>query len=283
MRQLKDIVQDEQNMQMIVKLTNTYESLASMLVAQIKNQVMQAQKFFNELWNIYIQIRVDKLFRFGRESKDVMTNKELVIVISSAGGFSGDIDNRLIATMLKQYNRKKQDIIVIGHHGTILLSQAGILYKKFFKLPERDQNINVEPLIREIRQYKSTTVYYQTYISLMTQDIRRIELQAAIRELSEHVTPGTDVISESNYIFEPNAFDVVAHLERSMLQIALGQVIFDSKLAQYASRFRAMSVAHERADSSLADTKLLYNHTKRAIRDEQLKQIIVNLKKVPVR
>jgi F-type H+-transporting ATPase subunit gamma len=282
MRQLKDIAQEEQNMQMIVQLTNTFESLASMRISQIKNQVLEAQIFFNELWNIYIQIRVDKLFRFGRESNDVTTNKELVIVISSAGGFSGDIDHRLIATMLEQYDGNKQDIIVIGRHGTILLSQAGILYKKFFNLPEKDQNINVEPLIREIRQYKSTVVYYQTYVSLMTQDIRRIELQAAIWELSEHATPGTDIISESNYIFEPSAFDVVAHLERSMLQIALGQVIFDSKLAQYASRFRAMSVAHERADNSLADTKLLYNHTKRAIRDEQLKQIIIDLKKVPV-
>jgi F-type H+-transporting ATPase subunit gamma len=282
MKQLKDIAQDEQNMQIIVQLTNTFESLASIRIAQIKNQVLQAQKFFNELWNIYIQIRIDKLFRFGRKSNESMSDKELIIVISSAGGFSGDIDHRLIATMLKQYDRKDQDIIVVGHHGTILLAQAGVPYKKFFKLPEKDQNINVEPLIYEIRQYKNTVVYYQTYVSLMTQDIRRIELQAAIQELSEHAPPDKGVISESNYIFEPSAFDVVAHLEQSMLQIALGQVIFDSKLAQYASRFRAMSVAHERADTSLSDTKFLFNQTKRAIHDEQLKQIIVNLKKVVV-
>jgi ATP synthase F1 gamma subunit len=282
MRQLKDIAQEEQNMKMIVQLTNTFESLASMRIAQIKNQVMQAQKFFNELWNIYIQIRVDQLFRFGRQGNDTVSDKELVIVISSAGGFSGDIDHRLIATMLEQYDKTKQEIIVVGHHGAILLAQSGIAYSKYFKLPEKDVNINVEPLVREIRKYKSSIVYYQTYISLMTQDIRHIELQTAIQEMSEQAEAGQDIISERTYIFEPSAYDVVAYLERSMLQVALSQVIFDSKLAQYASRFRAMSVANDRADTSLADTKLLFNHTKRAIRDEQLKQIINDLKKVTV-
>ncbi len=282
MRQLNDIAQEELNTQMIVQLTNTFESLASMRIAQIKNQVLQAQKFFSELWNIYVQIRVDRLFRFGRQSNDTALGKELVIVISSAGGFSGDIDHRLIAEMLKQYDKAKQDIVVVGHHGAILLAQAGVAYRKYYKLPEKDININVEPLVKEIRQYRSTVVYYQTYISLMTQDIRHIELQAAIQELSEQAATGKDIISERNYIFEPSAYDVVAHLERSMLQIALSQVIFDSKLAQYASRFRAMSVANDRADTALADTRMLFNHTKRAIRDEQLRQIINDLKKVPV-
>jgi ATP synthase F1 gamma subunit len=283
MKQLSDIAQEEQNMRVIVQLTNTFESLASMRIAQIKNQVLQAQNFFAELWNIYVQIRVDKLFRFGRQSNENVSEKELIIIISSAGGFSGDIDHRLIATMLKQYDKTEQDIIVVGYHGTILLAQAGVAFKKYFKLPEKDTNINVEPLVREIRSYKSTVVFYQTYISLMTQDIRRIELQTAIMELSEQAAKSNDIISEKTYIFEPSAYAVVAHLERSMLQIALSQVIFDSKLAQYASRFRAMSLANDRANTSLSDTVLLYNHTKRYIHDEQLKQIINGLKKVLVK
>src|SRR3712207_7285068 len=50
--------------------------------------------------------------------------------------------------------------------------------------------------------------------------------------------------SEATYIFEPSAFVLVDHLERSMMQIALEQLILESKLAQYASRFRAMSASH---------------------------------------
>jgi F0F1-type ATP synthase gamma subunit len=72
---------------------------------------------------------------------------------------------------------------------------------------------------------------------------------------------------------------VVDHLERSMLQIAVSQLILDSKLAQYASRFRAMSASHQRADEAKADLHLMYNRAKRAMKDERLKEIVNGLKK----
>lgn len=67
-----------------------------------------------------------------------------------------------------------------------------------------------------------------------------------------------------------------------MLQIAMSQLILDSKLAQYASRFRAMTAAHEKAQESLGDVKLEYNQTKRAIKDQRLKEIINGMRKSKV-
>ena len=64
-----------------------------------------------------------------------------------------------------------------------------------------------------------------------------------------------------------------------MLQIAMSQLILNSKLAQYASRFRAMSASHERADEAKADLHLSYNRARRNIKDERLKEIINGLKK----
>jgi F0F1-type ATP synthase gamma subunit len=182
--------------------------------------------------------------------------------------------------MSKDYDHAKHDIIVIGHHGAILLTQAKIPFIKYFKLPEHDQNINVEPLVREIRHYSNTTVYYQSYISLMVQEVKHIGLKGAVNQLSASALATDDVISEETYIFEPSIYDLVAHLERSMLQIALSQLIYESKLAQYASRFKAMGAAHERAEDMRSDLHFIYSRTKRNVRDEQLKQIISGLKKV---
>jgi F0F1-type ATP synthase gamma subunit len=72
---------------------------------------------------------------------------------------------------------------------------------------------------------------------------------------------------------------VVDHLERSMMQIALSQVILDSKLAQYASRFRAMSAAKEKANDTKSELHLEFNRSKRAIKDARLKEIINGLRK----
>lgn len=267
----------------LVELTSVFEGLASMRISQIKNKVLEAQKFFDELWTIYTQLRVDSMFRFGRsQNTHSVIDKELFVIITAEGGFSGDIDQKLISLMLKSYDKTKQDIVVIGHHGAVQLAQNGIAFKKYFKLPEHDENINSAPIVLEVQKYKTTTVYYQTYVSLMVQDVKRISLSAAVQEKGHNVKPGPDIISEDNYIFEPSTFAVVDHLERSMLQIALSQVILESKLAQYASRFRAMSTAHNRADDLFGDLSLMYNRSMRQTKDERLKEIMNGLRKTKV-
>jgi ATP synthase F1 gamma subunit len=274
MKRPQEIAVEEANMATIVGLTSAFESLASMKISQTKTQVLQSQGFFNQIWHIYSQLRVDGMFRFGRSKHDSVIDKDLIIAVTAEGGFSGDIDQRLITMMLKEYDPKKHDIIIIGHHGATQLSQMHIQYLKYYKLPEKDNNINVQPLIQMLKQYRTGLVYYQSYITLTSQEIKRIELHTAVQEAGKQVGKNDEIISELNYIFEPSTFEVVAHLERSMLEITLGQVILDSKLAQYASRFKAMTVAKDRAGESLQDLHTLYNRTKRSIADERLKEIL---------
>jgi ATP synthase F1 gamma subunit len=282
MKRPQEIAKSHYAMASIAKLTTVFESLASMRIAQTKDQVLHSKMFFDELWNMYSQLRVDGLFRFGREVDVPSIEKDLFIIITAEGGFSGDIDQKLINWMLKQHDAEKQDLIIIGHHGAIQLAQAGVRYKKYFKLSQHDENINVSPLIKEIGQYKNTSVFYQTYVSLMVQDIKRIELQKAVLEAGRQTESKQDVISEDTYIFEPDSYAVVAHLERSMLTIALGQTILESKLAQYASRFRSMSASKERAIDAEKDLLLQFHRAKRSNADERLKEMINGLRRATV-
>lgn len=281
MKRPAELEAEEASMATLVELTGAFEGIASMRIAQIKNQVLQSTKFFDALWAIYSQLRVDSLFSFGRDENSTnIIQKELYILITAEGGFSGDIDQKLMQTMLQTYDAEKNEIIVIGHHGAIQLAQRGITYKKYFKLPNRDANINVAPIVREVQQYSSTKVFYQEYVSLMVQDVKRIELSSAVREKGSSSEKSDDeTISEDNYIFEPSTYAVAAHLERSMMQIAISQLILNSKLAQYASRFRAMSASAQRAEEARGDLHLEYNRARRAIKDERLKEIINGIKK----
>lgn len=280
-RRPAEIERDENAMGTLVELTSVFEGIASMRIAQIKNQVLQATEFFNQLWHIYSQLRVTTYFGFGRNAnEDVeVIDKELYIIITAEGGFSGDIDQKLIQLMLQTYDKDKNEIIVIGHHGAIQLAQRGVSYKKYYKLPNKDKNINVSPIIREVQQYRTTSVFYQEYVSLMVQDVKRIELSSAVQQKGKSVDEAEEIISEANYIFEPSTYDVVDHLESSMMQIAMSQLILNSKLAQYASRFRAMSASHTRADEAKRELRLDYNRARRGIKDERLKEIINGLKK----
>ena len=283
MKRPNEIEREEKAMGTLTELTSVFEGIASMRIAQIKNQVLQATQFFDELWGIYSQLRVDSYFHFGRsQSEEKIIEKELYIIITAEGGFSGDIDQKLIQLMLKTFDKEKNDIIVIGHHGAIQLSQRGVAFKKYFKLPTKDTNINVTPIIKEVQNYAKATVFYQEYVSLMVQDIKRIELSAAVQNQGKRAGKSDEFISEANYIFEPSSYDVVDHLERSMMQIAMSQLILNSKLAQYASRFRAMSASHTRAEEAKSELHLDYNRARRAIKDERLKEIINGLRKAKV-
>lgn len=288
MQRPQELEKDLQQVGTIKDLTNIFEGIASLRIAQIKNQVQQSQQFFHALWKIYTQLRVDSIFHFGRtQSQEKVIDKELFIVITGEAGLAGDIDQKLIEWLMTHYDKDKNDILVIGHHGAIQLAQRGVSVKKYFKLPTKDRNINVRPITEEVQRYKSSIVYYQTYVSLMVQDVKRISLQTAVQQegVQEsqdkgHANDTDDIglISEQNYIFEPSTFAVVDHLERSMLSIMVSQLILESKLAQYASRFRAMSAANDKAKESYDDLKLSYNRAKRALADEQLKSIVAGLK-----
>jgi ATP synthase F1 gamma subunit len=261
------------------QLSSAFEGIASMRISQIKDQVIQSQGFFSELWRIYSQIQKNGLFGFGRaDANFVPIAKELMILITSEGSFSGDIDQRLVKESLKHYNSAKNDIVVVGHHGAVQLKQNNVPFIRSFRMPNKDKDINVTPLTAESQKYQSTIVFYEEYESLTKQNIKSFQLGSAVTARGAQVEAASEVISEKTYIFEPSTFDVVNHLERSMMQIMLGEVILESKLAQYASRFRAMSAAKDKSNESLGDLNLSYNRAKRHIKDERLKEIMNGLR-----
>ncbi len=283
MRRPQEILAEQQSMGVIVSLTSAFEGLASMRIVRTKNQVLTSNKFFNEVWNIYKLIRIDGLFRFGRQPDEAPIDRELFIIITAPGGLSGDIDQRLIRLMRERYDPEKNDIIVIGRHGAQQLQQLDIPYKIYFKLPQKDF-INVEPLIQQIKQYKSTRVFYENYISLTSQAVRSIDLSEVIENKGKVAEASVkDLITESTYIFEPTPYAVVAHMEVSMLRLTLVHLIYDSRLAQTASRFRAMSMANERANEAVSELRSEYNKAKRNMIDQRLKEVIAGLKKTRVR
>jgi F-type H+-transporting ATPase subunit gamma len=281
MRRLAEIAREEAFTGTLVELTSAFEGIASMRIAQIKDQVEQSTQFFDDLWHIYAQLRAGNVFSFGRtkeESPDLI-DKELLIIITSEGGLSGDIDQKLVELMLKSYDKEKNDVIVIGRHGAVQLAQRGVSYKHYFKLPKQDRNINVAPIERLVQQYRTTRLFYQQYVSLMVQDVRRIELSNAVEQRGSATTKPDEIIDTNSYIFEPSAQELAAHLERSMTKIAIAQLILESKLAQYASRFRAMTASHERADDDKRGLHIEFNRARRALKDERLKEVINGLKK----
>lgn len=282
MRRPLEIKAEEASVRSVVSLTSALETLSSMQIAKTKNKVLISNQFFDEVWNIYRQIRVDVLFNFGRAPEEKPINKELLILITAKAGLSGDIDQRLIRKFLERYDEAKHDVLVIGHHGALKLKQAHVDHTYYFDLPEKDY-INVDPLMDIIRKYAQSRIFYQNYISLSQQEIKDVDLSEVVSSkgrVADMATVTDDLVSQKNYIFEPNPYAVAAYLENSILRLTISQFIYDSRLAQVASRFKAMSAAKERSVETATSLHTEYNRAKRNQVDTRLKESLAGLKKI---
>jgi F-type H+-transporting ATPase subunit gamma len=256
-------------------LAGVFQGIASMKIAKVKDQVVSSQNFFTELWQIYSQLRADPDRQI---SSDGRLNRQLFIVITSEGGLSGDVDERIISWMLEQYNAETTDIMVMGGHGATLLRQRHVQVAGVFKLPDHDENIAVGPIAKELARYGQAAAFYQTYVSLAVQKVARIDLISAVKALGAETTKGEEIISSHNYDFEPSLQEVVEYMESVMLSIALGQVMLESKLAQAASRFNAMSAAQHKARELQSELRIAFRRGKRAEGDDRAKEIINSLR-----
>ncbi len=258
----------------IKNMTSIFEAIASIHIGEIKDKVVSSTAFFNELWNIYKQVTVDDA-EYAERRHATITEKPALVVVTSDGGLIGDIDERIVAAMAANPKHKEADIYVIGGHGSILLGRRGLKPQKVFVLPDTKNEIDVSPMAAVINKYRSATVYYQTYVSLLKQDVARIDLFSAVGALgAEQTASGGEVISPRDYIFEPSVKEIIIYMESVMLEIALGQIILESKLAQYASRFNAMSRAKGKAKEMESELMMTFNRAKRSQGDERTKEIL---------
>lgn len=276
MRRPNVIEKDAASIETLRDLTNVFESLASTQVAKVKNKAVLSQRFFQLLWQHYSAIRIDPKKRITSRGENG-NGRKVMVLISAEAGLSGDLDQRMIENMQAEYDPASIDIVVLGSHGASQLSQRGIPYIRFFQVPESDSYIDVSPVIEAVLPYSDISVYYEEYLSLGQQEVRKIDLISRLKTLSEGAEE--DVITDKDTIFEPSLDEIAEEMETMMMNLALSQTILESGLAQAASRFNAMTVAEDRASDLLGEYKMEYHRAKRAESDRRLREVLVGMKK----
>lgn len=276
MRRASAIEKEVAEISTVQDLTSVFESLASTQVAKVKTKVELSKTFFQLLWQRYSSIRVDPKTRITNRELGA-DDRQVFVVISAEAGLSGDIDQRLIETMSHSYDPATTDIIVLGSHGASQLTQRGLPYIRFFKVPESDHYIDVTPVIEAVIDYKKIIVFYEEYVSLGVQNIQSIDLISSMKTMSEDALE--DAMTADDTIFEPSLDEIADEMEMTMMTLALSQTILESSLAQAASRFNAMAVAKKRAGELVGEFVMEFHRAKRSESDRRLREVMISIKK----
>jgi len=279
MQKASAIQKEVEGIETVENLTGVFESIASTQVAKIKTRVVLAKEFFDLLWVRYSAIRIDPGSRISYRDHTAESDREVFVIISAEAGLSGDLDARLIETMLRDYDAATTDIMVLGTHGANQLKQSGIPYKRYFQVPPSEGYVNVAPVIEAISPYGSISVYYEEYVSLGVQGIKKIDLHTTIQEMSKGTDLSEDIITPQNTIFEPSLDEIADLMEQAMMTLAFSQAILESSLAQDASRFNAMATAKKRAFDLINLYKLDFHRAKRSENDRRSREVMISLKK----
>jgi F-type H+-transporting ATPase subunit gamma len=279
MRRASIIQKETEQIGTVEDLTGVFESIASTQVAKIRGKVVMSKEFFQLLWQIYTSIRIDPRSRLTHDARRNENSKKVYVIISAEAGLSGDIDQRLIEEMLKNYDKTTTDIVVIGTHGANQLKQRGVPYIRYFQVPQSDSYIDVSPVIDVIFNYSKITVYYEEYVSLGVQGIKTIDLISTIQAMTEDAETDENVITDKDTIFEPSLDEIAEIMESTMMALALSQAILESNLAQDASRFNAMAVAKKRAYELVLFHRLEFHRAKRYEADRRSREVMISLKR----
>lgn len=268
---------DYQSLGIMENLTEVFQNTASVKIRGIRKQVLSSKLFFNDLWDIYKQLRVETRATVYDSDK---RHKHLFIFIASPIGLAGPSDQQIISMLVADHIHGVHDVLVIGSHGAALLKQRLITPISSFETPDITKPFTVEPIIQILRKYKSTTIYYDSYVSLTVQRAAKLELLLAPQELTleekQMIETGkTEVIAANNYIFEPSLEHTTVILEQFMINTTIKQLMLESRLAQLASRFTNMTMAHEKVESSQRKAYMSFLSSRRNERDASAREILV--------
>lgn len=275
--QSRSLKEELQTVGVIEDLTEVFQNTASVKIRSIRKQVLSSKLFFNDMWAIYQQLRVETKISL----RDTASNgRQLLLFIASPAGLAGPNDQKIIAELKSEYSSQKHDVVVIGSRGAQLLHQNGIKPVRAFEVPDITKEFSVLPIIEIIKTYDSTIAFYDSYLSLTVQLASKRQLLLDAQELTEEERMlikigATEVIASGNYIFEPSLEVAILTLEQAMLQTTVTQLLLESRLAQLASRFTNMTLSHERATRQHKKTFLEFLSARRTERDEMSRQIAV--------
>lgn len=275
--QSRNLKQELETIRTIDDLTGVFENIASTQIRAVRQKVLGSKLFFNDLWQLYQQLRVDVSeidLQLGKDDRPT----DLAILFSAPIGISGETDRHLVDQLIEDLKVAPADVLVIGSHGNQLLEEKGIQPVRAFNLPDITKPFGVGAIVDMAKKYDKTRVYYDAYISLTVQKPTSMELLISAQQLTEEeramIRSGeAQVISPHNYIFEPSVLEVVHAMEDTMLNTTITQILLESRLSQVARRFTTMTLAHQRAESGKKAVYLQYQASRRAERDEMSRQI----------
>lgn len=259
MRLIKRRIKTTKN---IAQITRAMEMVAASKMRRAQEQTQSSRPYADKLYQVTQELRnrIDpKTHLFFREKKE---GKSLVFLIAPDKGLSGALVTNLLRFLLSLPNGSK--FVTLGKKARSLVLKAQGEIVAEFQLGLRP-NYDIVPPIAKIMtdafltgEISEAIVIYSHFVGIMNQEptAKRL-LPITGFEENEFLT--------FEYLFEPQAQDLLKDLLPHYLEMQIYQTILEAFASEQAARMVAMRAATENAQEIIAELQLVYNKERQQV------------------
>ncbi len=288
---LRDIRRRINAVRSIQKITKAMKMVAAARLRRAQDRIISARPYAKKIEQLVqdfistFESVFDSPFLKEREIRNIA-----LVVVTADRGLCGSFNTNIIrkASSLieerrSEYPNAKIKLICVGKKGYDYFSKRGKdleivgsftgLFKKtieYFWVEEITKRI-VDGFLRE--EFDRVEIIYNEFKSIVQQRIV-IEQFLPIVSKVETVKPSKGLkVPLVEYIYEPNAEDILKNLLPKYLETYILRVLLESNAAEQAARMTAMDNATENANELLRDLQLLFNKTRQAMITKEMLEI----------
>ncbi len=202
---------------------------------------------------------------------------QLIILVGSQKGLVGTFNSNLFKQLEKDHRSfKNLYFIGIGKHAIDYLTRKKAITLATYDTLTVDHFVSIAQAITDILinsplQYPSTTIYSNFAKSFFIQLPTQTKLLPLVEPELSADTPQTE------YTFEQSPEELRDTLKSLLISVTLQEALYDSMVAEQASRFVSMDASTRNAENLLTSMKLDYNKLRQASITRELTELTATL------
>ena len=281
----KELLERINSVSLMQQMTKTMKLISASKFVRSQNILFSSRKFIEELLNIG-----NVIIKNNSKTKNIIiTNKSLVVAISSDKGFCGAFNNNICKKVKELVTNNETEIMPIG--------------KKIYSFVNKtNYNYNSETVIKNLAisiynkfstgKYDNVIVIYNKFINASSQVVTVENILDKADFIFENDGSENDLEKENNnsdvdnngginvkdFIFESSKNDVDVFLKEYMFIYNFLRVIYESNASEHASRMITMNKANDNAESLIKSLRILYNQTRQSAITNEIIEISAGAK-----
>jgi len=268
------------------QITSAMKMVSAARLRKAQDKIVRLRPYANKLQVIQLALSQSLADSEAENiyARSSAPEKVLMVVITSnrglCGAFNANVIKEAIRLISEQYYEQNSQ-------GNLWLLPVGKKGFDFF----RKQKVNMLPeqnnLLNDL-SFDNATLLAEHVMSIFASgEFDRVDLiynkfkNAAVQNLTnelflpiENVPDENEITTPADYIYEPNAVDIIQELIPKSLKIQFYKAVLNSFVAEHGARMTAMHKATDNATTLVRDLTLQYNKARQAAITNQILEVV---------